>query len=148
MAAGRVYVDMLAYFAKQQKSFSPAKHLHIFQTMVDAANETLSSDARFVCAHSAATYAAAAFASGRRCSVRLPVLGFPSPTAQSTTSSTEAGCWGILGGRDIARSRTASLRRSLSCRLEQQSGIRNISGGSVALNCVDPYQGSYFDSVH
>ena len=34
-------LDMLAYFAKQQESFSPAER-HIFQTMVDAANETLS----------------------------------------------------------------------------------------------------------
>lgn len=77
---------------------------------------------------------------------RLPILGFPSSTAQSsvTISSTEVRRWGILGDpRWLAEPQTDYYRADI----RTESGLREYLN-QRRVHLLDPYPGLYFDSVH
>ena len=77
--------------------------------------------------------------------MKLPVLGFPSPTAQSTTSSTEVGRWGILGG--------GILHEPCPYDVRYRKDLSNKTAFETYLaerrdRCTDPYFGRYFEAIH
>ena len=76
---------------------------------------------------------------------KLPVLGLPSPTAQSTTSSTEVGRWGILGGGILYSLKPHRLEAYYRKDLKSEK-VFNKYLNDRRVHCIDPYL--HFEAIH